>query len=100
MFSLSLRVLVTATFILLPAAVTPSVKTNTTLNANVSPLGLAHDPGLGRVYSIKDVYCGEDFFDGWIWEAIKDPTHGRVNYVSKEDAIRLGLSYGESSMPI
>ena len=103
MFYLPLRgVLAAATFILLPVhtAATPSVQINITVNANLSLPGLPYNPGLDQIYLIKNVYCGEDFFDSWTWEAIEDPTHGRVNYVSKEDAIRSGLSYGKSTMLI
>ena len=96
-----LLVLAAATFILLPVnvhtAVTPSV---IAVNANLSLPGLPHNTGLDQIYFMKDVYCGENFFDTWTWEAIRDPTHGRVNYVSKEDAIQSGLSYGESSILI
>ena len=102
MFSFTLRVLSAATFILLPvhASVTHSFEINITVKANPSLPGLPHNSGLDQIYLIKDVYSGEDFFDSWTWEAIEDPTHGRVNYVSKEDAIRSGLSYGESSILI
>jgi len=98
MFPLPLRVFVAATFILLPihTSATPSAKINTTVNANLSKPGTADNPTL-NFYTIKDAYSGKDFFDSWTWEAIEDPTHGRVNYLSKEESIRLGLSYGEFS---
>jgi len=100
MYFLPLLILAATTFILLPVHTTiaPSVELNITIKTNLSATGLPYNPGLDRIYSIKDAYYGEDFFDSWIWDAIKDPTHGRVNYVSKEDAIRLGLSYGEFSI--
>ena len=41
-----------------------------------------------------DSYIGKDFFSGWTWETLDDPTHGRVNYVDQTTAINLNLSYG------
>ncbi|KAI0256410.1 concanavalin A-like lectin/glucanase domain-containing protein [Lactifluus subvellereus] len=48
-------------------------------------------------FFLKDEYIGNDFLQ-WIWETEDDPTHGRVNYVSKDDAISKGLAFasGES----
>ena len=106
MFSLLPCVLAAATFLLLPVHVHtvvtpgPSVEIDFTVAANLSLPGLPYNTGTYQIYSIKDAYRGEDFFDRWTWEAIDDPTHGRVNYVSKKDAIKSGLSYGESSILI
>ena len=46
-------------------------------------------------YSLQDTYVGEDFHDRWNWEAIDDPTHGRVNYVTLEEAKNLHLTEGK-----
>ncbi|KAF8621472.1 hypothetical protein AX15_007765 [Amanita polypyramis BW_CC] len=44
-------------------------------------------------YSLQDTYIGRDFFKGWLWETVNDPTHGRVNYVGQADAINANLSF-------
>jgi len=43
-------------------------------------------------YSLKDTYVGADFQNNWEWEAIPDPTHGRVNYVTLAQAQALNLT--------
>jgi len=43
------------------------------------------------VYNLANSYAGSTFFDGFAFEAIGDPTHGYVNYVSKADATARGL---------
>lgn len=37
---------------------------------------------------------GSDFFDEFNWESKNDPTHGRVNYLTMEEAIDKNLTYG------
>ena len=37
---------------------------------------------------------GPDFFEEFNWESKNDPTHGRVNYLSLEEARAGNLSYG------
>ncbi|TFK22596.1 hypothetical protein FA15DRAFT_657432 [Coprinopsis marcescibilis] len=49
----------------------------------------------GEIYQLKESFKGYDFFDSWTWETFQDPTHGRVNYVDQETAIKHGLSYVE-----
>ena len=46
-------------------------------------------------YSLTDTYVGADFQNNWEWEAIPDPTHGRVNYVTLAQAQALNLTEGE-----
>lgn len=41
---------------------------------------------------------GSDFFEQFNWESENDPTHGRVNYLTLEEARAKNLSYGESSI--
>jgi len=50
-------------------------------------------------FCLKDQWIGKDFYDDWNWETKADPTHGRVNYVSKADAIRKNLTYGPLLLP-
>ena len=52
------------------------------------------------MFYLKDRWAGEDFFQGWNWEAGDDPTHGRVNYVTQGDALTKNLSYGSYLMPL
>lgn len=41
---------------------------------------------------------GSDFFDQFNWETEADPTHGRVNYLSLDEAKAKNLTYGPSSL--
>ena len=48
-----------------------------------------------KTFVLKDEWCGEDFFEGgWNWFTDDDPTHGRVNYVGKDEARSKNLTYG------
>jgi hypothetical protein len=47
----------------------------------------------GASYSLTDNWVGETFLHAFSWKAIVDPTHGRVNYLSKRDSIDLNLTY-------
>jgi len=49
-------------------------------------------PGPPICYSLQDKYVGVDFQNRWDWEAIADPTHGRVNYVTLAQAKELQLT--------
>ena len=40
---------------------------------------------------------GSDFFEQFNWESENDPTHGRVNYLTLEQAQAKNLSYGSFS---
>ncbi|KAG8743423.1 hypothetical protein FRC10_012088 [Ceratobasidium sp. 414] len=44
------------------------------------------------IWSLTDSYQGKDFFDCFTFEAIADPTHGRVNYVDMNTAIAHNLT--------
>ncbi|KAL8726624.1 MAG: hypothetical protein Q9181_005973, partial [Wetmoreana brouardii] len=49
------------------------------LASGLAQLGLA-------VYSVKDEYSGESFFDMFNFDTFDDPTHGYVNYVDQATA--------------
>ncbi|KAH7108256.1 hypothetical protein BKA62DRAFT_740056 [Auriculariales sp. MPI-PUGE-AT-0066] len=49
-------------------------------------------------YVLQDHYRGGDFADAFTWETFDDPTHGRVNYVSKDEAYSKNLSYHTSNI--
>lgn len=49
--------------------------------------------GLGATYSVSQSIVGSDFFSSFNWEAIPDPTNGRVNYVDMPTAVAQNLSY-------
>ncbi|KAH9945470.1 endo-beta-glucanase [Epithele typhae] len=49
-------------------------------------------PVLAAQYSLADSYQGAGFLSGFSHEDIPDPTHGRVNYLSQEDAISRSLT--------
>jgi len=42
-------------------------------------------------FTVTDSYQGADFINDWTFEAIADPTHGYVNYVTRSQAISEGL---------
>jgi hypothetical protein len=44
-------------------------------------------------YFIEDSFVGKDFLRNFNWEAIPDPTHGRVNYTDQHTSLALNLSY-------
>lgn len=44
-------------------------------------------------YTLVDSYKGITFFDGFNFEAIADPTHGHVQYLSKDAAMLKNLTY-------
>ncbi|KAI0032170.1 2 beta-glucanase [Vararia minispora EC-137] len=46
---------------------------------------------LAATFGIVDTYQGSDFLNRFDFEAIPDPTHGYVNYVSKSTAMADGL---------
>jgi len=43
---------------------------------------------------------GSDFFNEFNWESKNDPTHGRVNYLTLEEARAKNLVYGSSPLPL
>ena len=45
-------------------------------------------------FYLEDEWIGDGFFQGWNWETINDPTHGRVNFVSQAEARDKNLTYG------
>jgi hypothetical protein len=52
-----------------------------------------------KVFYLKDQWVGNEFFQGWNWVTEDDPTNGRVNYVSEDEARNKNLSYGMSVAP-
>jgi hypothetical protein len=49
-----------------------------------------------NIFYLQDQWRGKDFHRAWNWETIDDPTHGRVNYVSLEEAQSKNLTSGTS----
>ncbi|KAF8659936.1 hypothetical protein AX16_001672 [Volvariella volvacea WC 439] len=52
-------------------------------------------PGLveGATYTLTDNWVGPAFLDAFMFQNIRDPTHGRVNYVDKDTALAKNLTY-------
>ncbi|KAF8803217.1 endo-1,3(4)-beta-glucanase [Phlegmacium glaucopus] len=44
-------------------------------------------------YRLSENIVGQDFYQKFNWEAIADPTHGRVNYVDQQTSIDQNLTY-------
>lgn len=53
---------------------------------------LIHRAISGDVYQVCDTIIGNDFYEAFEFEAIPDPTHGRVNYVDCATARELRLT--------
>ncbi|KAF9233225.1 glycoside hydrolase family 16 protein [Melanogaster broomeanus] len=47
----------------------------------------------GAGYTLSECIVGEGFYESFNFEAIADPTNGRVNYVDEETAVMLGLTF-------
>jgi len=47
-------------------------------------------------FYLQDEWIGDGFFQGWIWETMNDPTHGRVNYVDLDEALSKNLTYADN----
>ncbi|KAF9006097.1 concanavalin A-like lectin/glucanase domain-containing protein [Cyathus striatus] len=54
----------------------------------------------GKSYTLNHQYRGADFLNQWDFFTAPDPTHGLVNYVSKEDAQSKGLAYVQDGAAI
>ncbi|KAM5535333.1 hypothetical protein V8D89_011018 [Ganoderma adspersum] len=52
---------------------------------------------LGGQWHLADSHVGKDFLDAFIHQAIKDPTAGRVNYVSQATALSKNLTFTNSN---
>jgi hypothetical protein len=59
----------------------------------VSPATVA--AAASDTYQIEDSIVGNDFFNNFDWFTDDDPTHGRVDYVSMQEAKSGNLSFGE-----
>ncbi|KAB5591504.1 glycosidase C21B10,07 [Ceratobasidium theobromae] len=44
-------------------------------------------------WGLTDSFCGREFYDGFTFEAMDDPTHGRVNYVDMNTAFERNLTH-------
>ncbi|KAL0949940.1 hypothetical protein HGRIS_009965 [Hohenbuehelia grisea] len=51
----------------------------------------------GASYSLSDNVVGAGFFDAFNFQAIGDPTHGRVNYVDQATARAQNLTFGSGN---
>ncbi|KAF8998184.1 hypothetical protein BDZ89DRAFT_970108, partial [Hymenopellis radicata] len=54
-------------------------------------------PVVGVRYALTDSYVGSGFLSGFSYEAISDPTNGRVNYVNAATAAAQNLTFASSS---
>ncbi|KIK51183.1 glycoside hydrolase family 16 protein [Collybiopsis luxurians FD-317 M1] len=52
---------------------------------------------LAASYRVQDTYIGHSFLDGFTFQNIADPTHGRVNYVDAGTAARENLTFASST---
>ncbi|GLB34452.1 putative glycoside hydrolase family 16 protein [Lyophyllum shimeji] len=50
-------------------------------------------PALAASYQLSDSIVGRAFYDAFDFQAIDDPTHGRVNYVDRSTAQNRNLTY-------
>ncbi|KAF7320860.1 Glycoside hydrolase family 16 protein [Mycena chlorophos] len=54
-------------------------------------------PVLGGTYSLSSNIVGQGFYDAFNFEAIPDPTAGRVNYVDQATAVADNLTYASDN---
>src|SRR6266404_2694896 len=71
-----------------------NISTMRTGYAFLAALSLSLTPRAAWAFYLQDEWIGKQFFEGWTWETLDDPTHGRVNYLSQADALRKNLTYG------
>ncbi|PFH48249.1 glycoside hydrolase family 16 protein [Amanita thiersii Skay4041] len=65
--------------------------------AQISALFAAAGPALTAAYTLSDNIIGSGFYNAFDFEAIADPTHGRVNYVSQSTAQSQNLTFASSN---
>jgi hypothetical protein len=58
---------------------------------------LAVSPVRAVFYTLTDNWVGSAFLNQFTWEAIADPTHGRVNYISQSTSLSLNLTYASAT---
>ncbi|KAF8159493.1 glycoside hydrolase family 16 protein [Crassisporium funariophilum] len=58
---------------------------------NTSPIQARNNTGVQ--YVLKDYYRGQSFLDDWEFFSSPDPTHGNVNYQTRENAMAKKLAY-------
>jgi len=54
-------------------------------------------PSIAATYSLTDNIIGSGFYSSFSWEAIPDPTSGRVNYVDQPTSQSLNLTFASSN---
>jgi len=57
---------------------------------------LSFTPALAGLYQFSDEIVGSDFYTAFKWEAIEDPTRGRVTYVDQNDSRKQNLTFASS----
>jgi len=62
---------------------------NSTVRRNQGPGG----GGNGGAFKLEDMYQGQDFLNEWDFFTGPDPTHGLVDYQSKQGAVDNGLAF-------
>lgn len=78
-----------------PGRLSFAMKLNT-VNVSFALASLAGSALAGAVYTLDDSIVGEDFYSSFNFEAIPDPTDGRVTYVDQSTAQMLNLTYATS----
>ncbi|KAF8803219.1 glycoside hydrolase family 16 protein [Phlegmacium glaucopus] len=53
-------------------------------------------PALANIYLLNNRIIGPDFYNNFDWEAIADPTNGRVNYVNQAVSDSQNLTFASS----
>ncbi|KIM26095.1 glycoside hydrolase family 16 protein [Serendipita vermifera MAFF 305830] len=48
-------------------------------------------------YSLTDKWVGKSFLEAFSWQAIPDPTNGRVNYLSQSNSLAKNLTYASDN---
>ncbi|KAF7356118.1 Glycoside hydrolase family 16 protein [Mycena venus] len=73
------------------------MKSTFEISAGLLALSSFISPVLGATYSRSENIVGTGFYNSFNFEAISDPTHGRVNYVSKATAMSQNLTFASAN---
>ncbi|PPR05555.1 hypothetical protein CVT24_003294 [Panaeolus cyanescens] len=67
------------------------------VSTSLALLASSLTPMLVGAYQLTDQIIGNDFFNAFEWEAIADPTHGRVNYVDQPMSRSQNLTFASDN---
>ncbi|KAF8329333.1 concanavalin A-like lectin/glucanase domain-containing protein [Cantharellus anzutake] len=79
---------------------TPSKPADNTTDTYQGHIAAQKNPKNGGTYKLIDMYNGNNFFDGFDFFNLRDPTHGLVNYLGRTDAMKKRLAYVDNGVVV